>query len=379
MNDTPTISTTISSAAKIACLCLMTIVSVKTQASEDQLTDRQQAIIPIAALTASGNTQELEGALNDGLEKGLTVNEVKEIFIHSYAYAGFPRALNGINTFIKVAESRKERGIKDKEGDEATPVPDDYNANAYGHKVRNELVGRDMSSRTTGYAAFVPTIDKFLVEHLFADIFYRDVLSVKDRELVTISMLSAMPGAEAQLASHMKLSLDVGYSAAQLRQFIRVLNETVSQDSAIRAQSVLKETADIVLENADVGAVEVSKDDSVTVGAADKFSGTAKVTSRFSSPVSSHYRGAMVEFEPGAKTAWHTHPKGQTLIIISGKGMVQSEGNEVQSMLPGNVITIPPNVRHWHGAAPDSPMSHIAISTPENGETVTWMELVSDD
>lgn len=379
MNDTPTISTTFSSAAKIACLCLMTIVSVNTQASEDQLTDRQQAIIPIAALTASGNTQELEGALNDGLEKGLTVNEIKEIFIHSYAYAGFPRALNGINTFIKVAESRKERGIKDKAGDEATPIPDYYNANSYGHKVRNELVGRDMSNRTTGYAAFVPTIDKFLVEHLFADIFYRDLLSVKDRELVTISMLSAMPGAEAQLASHMKLSLDVGYSAAQLRQFIRVLNETVSQDSAIRAQSVLKETADIVLENADVGAVEVSKDDSVTIGAADKFSGTAKVTSRFSSPVSSHYRGAMVEFEPGAKTAWHTHPKGQTLIIISGKGMVQSEGNEVQSMLPGNVISIPPNVRHWHGAAPDSPMSHIAISTPDNGETVNWMELVSDE
>lgn len=379
MNDTPTISTTISSAAKIACLCFMAIMSVKTQASEDQLTDRQQAIIPIAALTASGNTQELEGALNDGLEKGLTVNEIKEIFIHSYAYAGFPRALNGINTFIKVAESRKERGIKDKAGDEATPIPDDYNANSYGHKVRNELVGRDMSNRSTGYAAFVPTIDKFLVEHLFADIFYRDVLSVKDRELVTISMLSAMAGAEAQLASHMKLSLDVGYSAAQLRQFIRVLNETVSQDSAIRAQSVLKETADIVSENADVNVVEVSKDDSVTVGAADKFSGTAKVTSRFSSPVSSHYRGAMVEFEPGAKTAWHTHPKGQTLIIISGKGMVQSEGNEVQRMLPGNVITIPPSVRHWHGAAPDSSMSHIAISTPDNGETVTWMELVSDD
>jgi len=379
MNDTPTMSTTISSAAKIACLCLMTIVSVNTEASGDKLTNRQQAIIPIAALTASGHTQELEGALNDGLEKGLTVNEVKEIFIHSYAYAGFPRALNGINTFIKVAESRKERGIKDKAGDEATPIPDDYNANAHGHKVRNELVGRDISNRTTGYAAFVPTIDKFLVEHLFADIFYRDVLSVKDRELVTISMLSAMPGAEAQLASHMKLSLGVGYSPAQLRQFVRVLNETVSQDSAIRAQSVLKETADILLENADVGAVEVSKDDSVVEGAADKFSGTVKVTSRFSSPVSSHYRGAMVEFEPGAKTAWHTHPKGQTLIIISGKGMVQSEGNEVQIMLPGNVITIPPNVRHWHGAAPDSPMSHIAISTPDNGETVTWMELVSDE
>ena len=86
----------------------------------------------------------------------------------------------------------------------------------------------------------------------------------------------------------------------------------------------------------------------------------------------------MVEFEAGARTAWHTHPKGQTLIIISGKGQVQQEDNEAKSLLPGDVVTIPPNTKHWHGAAPDSSMSHIAISTPDNGETVTWIDLVTD-
>ena len=369
---------TLISTVQIVCLYLMAVFA--SFAAENQavqkantLDARQQAIIPIAAFTAAGNIDELEGALNSGLDKGLSVNEIKEIFIHSYAYVGFPRALNGINAFIRVMDERKQRGINDKLGDEATPVPADYDANAYGNKVRNELVGQDISNRTTGYAGFVPTIDKFLVEHLFADIFYRDVLSVKDRELVTISMLAALPGAEAQLTSHTNLSVRVGYSHKQLLHFMQILNDKVSQDSAIRAMSVVEKITDVSAIASTIKAVEVKQDASFVLGAADKFSGKAKVSSRFTSPVAENYSGAMVEFEAGARTAWHTHPKGQTLIIISGKGLVQSEGGAVQEMLSGNVVTIPPNTKHWHGAASDSAMSHIAISTPENGQTVSWL------
>lgn len=369
---------TLISTTQIVCLYLMAVFA--SFAAENQavqkantLDARQQAIIPIAAFTAAGNIDELEKALHSGLEMGLSVNEIKEIFIHSYAYVGFPRALNGINAFIRVMDERKQRGINDKLGDEASPVPADYDANAYGNQVRNELVGQDISNRTTGYAGFVPTIDKFLVEHLFADIFYRDVLSVKDRELVTISMLAALPSAETQLTSHINLSLRVGYSHKQLLHFIQILNDRVSQDSAIRAMSVVEKITDVNAIASTIKAVEVKQDASFVLGAADKFSGKAKVNSRFTSPVAENYSGAMVEFEAGARTAWHTHPKGQTLIIISGKGLVQSEGGAVQEMLPGNVVTIPPNTKHWHGAASDSAMSHIAISTPENGQTVSWL------
>lgn len=368
---------TLNSTAQIMCLNLMVVFASYAVENKDTLNDRQQAIIPIAAFIAAGNIDELENALHSGLEMGLSVNEIKEIFIHSYAYAGFPRALNGINTFIRVMDERKQSGITDKLGDEATPVPADYDANAYGNQVRNELVGQDISNRTTGYAGFVPTIDKFLVEHLFADIFYRDVLSVKDRELVTISMLAALPGAEAQLTSHTNLSVRVGYSHKQLLHFIQILNDNVSQDSAIRAMSVVEKITDVSAIASTIKAVKVKQDASFVLGAADKFSGKAKVRSRFTSPVAENYSGAMVEFEAGARTAWHTHPKGQTLIIISGKGLVQSEGGEVQEMLPGNVVSIPPNTKHWHGAAGDSAMSHIAISTSDCGETVNWMELVN--
>jgi len=363
----------------VVLLCLISVADSHAQQLNNELTDRQRAIIPIAAFTASGNITELENSLNAGLEQGLTVNEIKEIFIHSYAYAGFPRALNGINAFIDVMEQRTQRGISDTTGKDATPVPADYNPNAYGHKVRNGLVGRDISNRTTGYAAFVPTIDKFLVEHLFADIFYRDVLTHKDRELVTISILSAMLGTEAQLRAHMNLSLRVGYTPGQLLEFASVLNTSVSQASAIRAQKILGEITENPGSSSHITEVRVNRDDTSTTASPENFTGIAKVTSRFESPVSSQFRGAMVEFEPAARTAWHTHPYGQTLIIISGKGLVQSEGNEVQEMMPGNVVTIPPNTRHWHGAAEDSAMSHIAISTPDNGNTVQWMELVTDN
>ena len=135
------------------------------------LSKKDERIVPIAAFTALGEISKLKTAIAQGLDDGLTVNEIKEIFVHLYAYAGFPRALNGINAFMAVLDDRKAKGIEDETGPEASPLPADYNANAYGHKIRNGLVGRDISKRTSGYPVFTPIIDKFLVEHLFADIF----------------------------------------------------------------------------------------------------------------------------------------------------------------------------------------------------------------
>ncbi|MDY6884781.1 MAG: carboxymuconolactone decarboxylase family protein, partial [Pseudomonadota bacterium] len=128
-------------------LCALFVSAVEATEESQSLDKRQAAMIPIAALTASGDVKTLNDALKVGLENGLTVNEIKEIFIHSYAYAGFPRALNGIMTFMDVAAERKAQGITDEVGREATPLPEDYNANSYGHQVRNALVGQDMSNR----------------------------------------------------------------------------------------------------------------------------------------------------------------------------------------------------------------------------------------
>ncbi|MFK5952645.1 MAG: carboxymuconolactone decarboxylase family protein [Desulfobacterium sp.] len=368
--------TKIAVAVFLALFCLATDSLAQNR---NGLSKKDQSIVPIAAFTATGEISKLKISLAKGLEVGLTVNEIKEIFVHLYAYAGFPRALNGINTFISVMEDRKAKGIKDTIGREATPRPSDYDPNTYGHKVRNNLVGRDISKRTSGYPVFTPIIDKFLVEHLFADIFVRDILSRQKRELVTISILSAMTGTEPQLKGHLGIAMRMGYSETQLKDFISVLKDNIDVDTAQRANQVLGVVLGKSLSPVGPTALKVFKKGTPVKAASDHFTGIATVESRFASQATHSYGGGIVNFEAGARTAWHTHPIGQTLIVISGRGLVQSEGETIEQILPGDVVWIPANERHWHGAAPDSAMSHVAISEPRNDSTVKWMEHVNED
>jgi quercetin dioxygenase-like cupin family protein len=113
-------------------------------------------------------------------------------------------------------------------------------------------------------------------------------------------------------------------------------------------------------------------------GAPENFTGSVKVDSRFQAAAPARVSGGRVTFAPGARTAWHTHPLGQTLIVTEGNGRVQNWEGPVQAIVPGDVVWIPPGVKHWHGAAPDSAMTHIAISEAIDGKTVEWMEHVTD-
>lgn len=111
-------------------------------------------------------------------------------------------------------------------------------------------------------------------------------------------------------------------------------------------------------------------------GPADWFTGVVRIDSPFDG--GGHLSGATVTFEPGARTNWHTHPRGQTLLVVSGLGRVQRDGGPVEEIRPGDIVWFDPDERHWHGAAPDCAMSHIAIAEKEAGEAVTWLEPVGD-
>jgi quercetin dioxygenase-like cupin family protein len=121
-----------------------------------------------------------------------------------------------------------------------------------------------------------------------------------------------------------------------------------------------------------------SSPQSATKGAAANFTGAVEVTSRFQAPAPARVGGGLVTFAPGARTAWHTHPLGQTLIVTEGAGRVQHWGGPVQAIGPGDVVWIPPGVKHWHGAATDKGMAHVAISESLDGKSVDWMEHVVD-
>jgi quercetin dioxygenase-like cupin family protein len=114
-------------------------------------------------------------------------------------------------------------------------------------------------------------------------------------------------------------------------------------------------------------------------GQAEYFTGSVRVDPLFSVEEPSRMAGARVTFEPGARTAWHTHPLGQTLIVTAGTGWVQREGGPVEEFREGDVVRIPPGVKHWHGATPTTRMTHIALQEQLDGKVVNWMEHVSDE
>src|SRR5438067_1920602 len=114
-------------------------------------------------------------------------------------------------------------------------------------------------------------------------------------------------------------------------------------------------------------------------GPEEYFTGSVRIDTPFQASAPARVAGAIVTFEPGARTAWHTHPLGQTLIVTSGCGWVQSEGGPKVEIRPGDVVWCPPNEKHWHGATPTTAMTHIAIVENLDGKTVEWMEKVSDE
>jgi alkylhydroperoxidase/carboxymuconolactone decarboxylase family protein YurZ len=212
-------------------------------AQNQMLGKKQEKMVTISALTAKGELDKLKLELNAGLDAGLTVNEIKEALVHLYAYAGFPRSLRGLQTFMTVLEERKAQGINDNRGREASPITDTRDKYERGKDILAQLSGVEPPEgrATAGYAGFSPEIETFLKEHLFADIFERDVLTYAQREMITVSALIAIGGVEPMMRSHMNLSLNVGITPEQLKEMIQVIEKNVSKKEADTAKPVLVE------------------------------------------------------------------------------------------------------------------------------------------
>lgn len=220
------------------------IMNTKDRIENQSLTVKQKSIVAIASLTAKGDLGKLQRALTDGLDAKLTVNEIKEVLVQMYAYAGFPRSLNGISTFMKVLEERKKKGITDEEGKTATPVSGTGDKYERGRKTLEKLTGQPQSKPAKGFGEFSPEIDRFLKEHLFADIFDSDILSYQERELATISALAAMTGVEPQLESHLGMGMNTGLTENQLGDAFNLIEKNISREQAETARkSLLKVTA----------------------------------------------------------------------------------------------------------------------------------------
>jgi len=222
-------------------VALFSKTDAQAQHMEDSLNPKQENLIAISAQTAKGDLTALKGNLNAGLDAGLTINEIKEAILHSYAYCGFPRSIRGLQTFMIVLDERKVKGINDVQGAEASQVTTPGNKYDRGKAILEKLTGVKETGPKKGYAAFAPAIEVFLKEHLFADIFERDVLTFKDRELVTISVISSIGDAEPMLSSHLAICLNIGLTPNQLQQFVEVIKPVIGKKKGRAVQKVLNE------------------------------------------------------------------------------------------------------------------------------------------
>lgn len=201
------------------------------------LSRKQQAIPLIGAAMARSDMPALTAALNQGLDAGLAISEAKEVLVQLYAYAGFPRSLNALAVLMQVVEDRKRRGKEDAPGREPTgTIPENDALLAIGKMNQTRISGAPI---TGPVFEFAPVINEYLQAHLFGSIFERDNLDWQSRELATVGALSATPGTEAQLRSHMAASMRVGLTAQQLQELTVVLSSAGDVDSAKRAREAL--------------------------------------------------------------------------------------------------------------------------------------------
>lgn len=225
----------------ICMIANMNDLFAQTANQADTLNEKQRSIVAISAYTGKGDLEQLKTALVEGLNVGMTINEISEVLVQMYAYCGFPRSLRGLQTFMEVLDGRKEKGIKDIQGREATAVKSDNAKFERGRDILSELTGVSADAPRAGYAEFAPVIERFLKEHLFADIFERDVLTYTERELATVSALIGVGGVEPMMRSHMRICLNLGITAIQLKQAIKSIENSMEREKINAAYAILGE------------------------------------------------------------------------------------------------------------------------------------------
>lgn len=341
------------------------------------LTPKHQSLSAIAGLEAKGDMGRLYAEINNGLDNGLTVAQIKEALSQLYAYTGFPRSLNALGQLQKAVADRDASGkAYDKGQDDATVLPVGFNSLKTGTEVQTRLTGKPFNY------TFAPREDYYLKAHLFGDIFASKVLSPAEREIVTVSAIASLPGCEPQLQSHARGALNMGVKPDELADIPAVIAARVGAAEAWRAQVAVSKAL-----GKDVPAAD--PENPADQGALKGIENSPWPVGKFNSAYAQYFDGksylyplsgvaSNVTFEPGCRNHWHIHHKGvQVLVCVAGRGWYQEWGKPAVELTPGTVIAIPAEAKHWHGAAKDSWFQHIAYMTQVGeGASNEWLEAV---
>ncbi len=319
-------------------------------AMDNTLTTKELAIVDLSAATARGDQTALANALNMGFDNGLTLNEAKELVGQLYAYCGFPRALNAAATLMKVAGEKKPSF-----GAAPNPPPQGKSID-FGTANQTKLCGAPVKG---GLFDFHPQLDEYLKAHLFGDIFARDNMDWRTRELATIAALAARPETKPQMTAHIAIGKINGVTDAQAAAIVARVQRPAKPEQL----------------PADWSPIPVGN---LNTGFAKYFIGNSYLHKLTLDQVPAFG----VTFEPGCRNNWHIHHAktggGQILIVTAGVGYYQEWGKPPRRLEKGDTVNIPAGVKHWHGAAPDSWFQHIALEVPGTEQSNEWCEPVDD-
>ena len=334
-------------------------MTATTFAAQAAVLDASDTVLAkIGAAVACGDQDALAAAFGEGFAAGLTLDEAKEVVGQLYAYCGFPRALNAAATLMEIASHRDTEAQRRNGGASRTGEPFVLGEKALETGTANQtrLCGAPVAGPLFD---FHPQLDAYLKAHLFGDIFARNVLDWRTRELVTVAALAARPETAPQCAAHVKIAQHNGVTPGQTDAILALVRATVPGTRP----------------PADWSPIPVGEPNDAY---ARYFTGRSYLHKLTLDQVPAFG----VAFEPGCRNNWHIHHAetggGQILVCTAGRGYCQFWGEPAREMRPGDTVNIPAGVKHWHGAAPDSWFQHIALEVPGTARRAEWLEPVDD-
>ena len=346
-----------------------------------ELAPRDRSLITLAALVASGQSAQLTGHIKLGLDNGLKPDEISALITHLAFYAGWPNAMSAAGVAKQVFSERHIAAAQI-----APPPAAPLTLDPASEEKRRAAVA-------AGVGDVAPELARYTNEVLFGDLWRQPSLSARDRSLVTVAALIAQ-GQAAQLPFHLNRAMDNGLTQAQAAEVVTHLAFYVGWPKAMSAVPVLKDVFAGRVKPAESSTPLSSQDHPMTQasqtivrsgtkpsikGPEAWFTGAVRIDSPFQAAEPARLGGAIVTFEPGARTAWHTHPLGQTLVVLSGVGWTQCEGGPRTEIRAGDVVSCACGKRHWHGASATTAMSHLAMTEMLDGKNVEWLEKVTDE
>lgn len=338
---------------------------------------RTTAMLTLVSCIAQQAVTEYAIQLESAWQAGLTPIELKEVLYQAVPYVGIAKVADFIaltNNFLT------NKGVDlPIESQATTSLKTRFSE---GLKVQKGIFGETIDKMRNNAPHNQAHIQDYLSANCFGDYYTRKGIGIKEREVLTFAILISMGGCESQVKGHIQGNLNVGNDKEYLLEVVTRLLPFIGYPRTLNAINCLNE---VIPESEHQSAdTDIPQNISIfPVGSPNPPVNSKYFTGRsFLAPLTKEkalncpvYN---VTFEPGCRNNWHSHTGGQLLIAVGGKGYYQEEGKPARLLLPGDIVEIAPNIVHWHGAAPDSWFSHLAIECNPQTNKTTWMDVVDD-